>query len=107
MSTPKESPCPCRGCVAAYDAGYKAGHEAGYRDGYNAHAVSRAHAEAIYGPYSRETCVAETRNGNRCQIDPEPHSEFCHVHDPDGEYRRQHPKFKVRRWNGYGTGSPA
>lgn len=37
------SPCPCRGCKAAY--------EVGYREGYNDHARSRAYAEAVYGKY--------------------------------------------------------
>lgn len=75
------SPCPCRGCKAAYEAGltdqqwavhayeqgrehgykhghdegrilgYKEGKEYGYREGYNDHARSRAYAEAVYGPY--------------------------------------------------------
>ena len=84
------SPCPCRGCKAAYEAGltdqqwavhayeqgrehgykhgydegYKDGYEFGitrleevrneaYREGYNAHARSRAYAEAVYGPYTK------------------------------------------------------
>lgn len=41
------SPCPCRGCTLAYKDGY----EKGYLEGYNAHARSRAYAEAVYGPY--------------------------------------------------------
>jgi hypothetical protein len=45
------SPCPCRGCVAAYKVGYDEGRREGYREGYNDHARSRAYAEAVYGPY--------------------------------------------------------
>ena len=60
------SPCPCRGCVAAYKVGYDEGYAEGvkdrrtavadaralgYREGYNDHAESRAYAEAVYGPY--------------------------------------------------------
>ena len=45
----------------AYDAGYVAGQQHGYdegrtfgyREGYNAHARSRAYAEAVYGPYKQ------------------------------------------------------
>lgn len=69
------SPCPCRGCKAAYEAGlndqqwaahayeqgrehgyqhgYDDGKTAGYREGYNDHARSRAYAEQVYGPYTQ------------------------------------------------------
>lgn len=45
------SPCPCRGCTAAYNAGLEEGKRLGYRDGYNAHAYTLQHWRDTHGPY--------------------------------------------------------
>lgn len=42
-------------------------------------------------------CVATTKRGAQCAIDAHWDSEFCHVHDPNGVYRQQHPKVRVKR----------
>ena len=98
------SPCPCRGCTKAYEAGltdqkwaehayeqgwehgYKHGYDdgmtAGYREGYNDHARSRAYAEQVYGPY---------KTGPISESDPLPDS-------PAGPW----PALEV--WNQHGKG---
>lgn len=72
------SPCPCRGCKAAFEVGYKEGaaegcktsYADGYRQGYNDHARSRAYAEAVYGPYKPVVLRENERviNGDVFQI---------------------------------------
>ena len=38
-----------------------------------------------------DRCRALTRKGHRCPFDAFPAAALCHVHHPDGAYRRQHP----------------
>lgn len=80
------SPCPCRGCTKAYEAGltdqkwaehayeqgrehgyahgYDEGRTVGYREGYNDHARSRAYAEQVYGPYPKgEPGIVDSGDG--------------------------------------------
>ncbi len=42
-------------------------------------------------------CVAITKKGVRCTVNAEPGSSMCHVHDPDGKYALQHPKYRQRQ----------
>lgn len=38
-------------------------------------------------------CRAKTKKGRQCSIEGEPERDgYCHVHDPNGEYQRQHKK---------------
>lgn len=36
-------------------------------------------------------CTEHTNKGTRCMIEAEPGKDVCHVHDPDGLFRKQHP----------------
>jgi hypothetical protein len=39
-------------------------------------------------------CVAKTSTGNPCKVKGEEiRNGLCHVHDPNGKYQVQHPKF--------------
>lgn len=39
-------------------------------------------------------CVAKTATGKPCRIlGEEARNGLCHVHDPNGQYQIQHPKF--------------
>lgn len=36
-------------------------------------------------------CNALSRYGHRCVMGRDDQSPFCHVHNPDGDYAKQHP----------------
>jgi hypothetical protein len=39
-------------------------------------------------------CIAKTSTGNPCKVrGEESRNGLCHVHDPNGKYQVQHPKF--------------
>jgi ribonuclease HI len=44
-------------------------------------------------------CVAKTTSGRRCQVPADGGSEFCHIHNPTGRFRKQHPSMRVALWD--------
>jgi hypothetical protein len=50
-----------------------------------------------------KSCCCSTRKGLPCPIDADREREgawYCHIHDPQGTFRQQHPKRKPRKYRG-------
>lgn len=41
-------------------------------------------------------CRVLTTTGKQCRNDASAHLPLCHVHDPNGEWMRQHPEIRER-----------